>query len=414
VRDGLGSVDVDNKGSRPALRLGRKPIRRLTDMDRKVFMVKGWLGVVLSLILCLALVFSVVASAAAEEAEEGCDSCLTYPIMRPDMETLWEWIEAYNDAPRAYIEPEGFEVPSPRGSLSLLDHLDYNPVQRNQGSCGNCWAWSGTGCLGIALDVQEGIKNRLSVQYINSCEYDVIGKTCCTGGWLSNVADFYDPITGYDPLTDGVGQCIPWSNTNAHWQDGDASCDTACGSISTTPNYPITSINEATITTQTVGQTTSIANIKYQLDNNKAVWFGFFLPNNSAWSDFQNFWDNNGEDVVYAMDQFCGIAYDDSPGEGGGHAVLCVGYNDDNPANEYWIMLNSWGTGPTSNRPSGLFRIDMDMDYSCSYPGAGYAFYWQTLDVTFGDMGGDPDITVDPTSFEVTLPPDTTDDYTPG
>ena len=31
------------------------------------------------------------------------------------------------------------------------------------------------------------------------------------------------------------------------------------------------------------------------------------------------------------------------------YAVLCVGYNDDDPNNSYWIMLNSWGT---DRRPS--------------------------------------------------------------
>ena len=169
---------------------------------------------------------------------------------------------------------EGFQVPSPRGSLSLLDHLEYTPSERNQGGCGNCWAWAGTGCLEVALDVQKGTKDRLSVQYINSCEWNVIGKICCTGGWLFELADFYD----------ATDMAIPWSNTNAHWQDGDASCDTACGLISTTPNYPITSIEDVTIPTQKVGQATAIANIKNVLNQNKAVWFGFYLPNNTAWT----------------------------------------------------------------------------------------------------------------------------------
>jgi len=364
-----------------------------------MFKLRGkWLGVVLSLVLCLALVFSVVgvvATGSASADEEGRD----YPVMRPDRETLEEWIEAYNSAPRAYIEPEGFQVPSRRGSLSLLDHLEYTPSERDQGSCGNCWAWAGTGCLGVALDVQEGMKDRLSVQYINSCEYDVIGKTCCTGGWLSDVADFYDPGGA------GTGQCIPWSNTNAYWQDGDESCDTLCGSISESPNYPITSINEATIPTQTVDKATAIANIKYQLDSDKAVWFGFFMPNLSAWSDFCSFWSANGEEAVYEMDKY----NDDDYVSAYGHAVLCVGYNDE-PGDRYWIMLNSWGT--TTNRTNGLFRINMDMAYDCTYTGFGmYAFYWQNLDVTFGDMS-QPDIDISRTSFEKTLPPGTTENYT--
>jgi C1A family cysteine protease len=367
-------------------------------------MKKGWLGVVISLVLCLALVSSAVAPAAAEGAEEGCDSCQAYPIMHPDQETLERWIEAYNNAPRAYIKMEGFQVPSPRGSLDLLDHLEYIPSQRDQGSCGNCWAWAGTGCLEIALDVQEEVKDRLSVQYVNSCESDVIGKTCCDGGWLSEFADFYN----------ATGECIPWANGNAYWQSGDGSCGPDCSSISTDPNYPITAIQETTIVTQTVNQATAIANIKSVLSQNRAVWFGFFLPNDSAWDNFGTFWANSGEGEVYTIDQFCGEPWVDSgPNKGGGHAVLCVGYNDDDPENEYWIMLNSWGTD-SGGRPNGLFRINMDMAYNCTLPGLShyydsYAFMWQTLDVTFGAM---PDITVFPSSFEVTLPPDTTQDYT--
>lgn len=377
-------------------------------MGKGIVARKVWLWGVLSLVLCLALVSSAIAPAAAGDAERGCGACLSYPIMRPDPETLERWIEAYNNAPRVHIDRQGFQLPSPRGSLSLLDHLEYTPSERNQGSCGNCWAWAGTGCLGIALDVQEEIKDRLSVQYLNSCEWDEIGKACCAGGWLSDLADFYDPVTGYDPLTDGVGQCIPWANEHAHWQDGDASCDTACGSISTDPNYPITAIQETTIPTQTVSQATAIANIKDVLNQDKAVWFAFFLPTSDAWNDFRAFWNTGVESDVYAMDQFCGTPYDDSPGEGGGHAVLCVGYNDEDPENKYWIMLNSWGTAG-GNRPNGLFRINMDMNYQCVNDPY-YSFYWQTLDVTFNVSA--PDITVDPTSFDVTLPPDTTQDYT--
>jgi predicted transcriptional regulator len=44
-------------------------------------------------------------------------------------------------------------------------------------------------------------------------------------------------------------------------------------------------------------------------------------------------------------------------------------------------MLNSWGT--TKSRPDGLFMVSMDMNYSCTYSGLGYAYYWMTLDAEF-------------------------------
>jgi hypothetical protein len=194
------------------------------------------------------------------------------------------------------------------------------------------------------MDVEEGIKDRLSVQYINSCEHDVIGKTCCTGGWLYHLTDFYSKTC----------MAIPWSNVNAYWQDADASCDTSCASIGTTPNYPVACIDEVTVPThglgggEGMGQAAAIANIKDVLQQDRAVWFGFFVPTPSAWNDFCSFWSSDSESVVYDIDQFCGTPY----GDGAGHAVLCVGYNDDDPDNEYWIMLNSWGTTPS--RPNGF------------------------------------------------------------
>ena len=48
-------------------------------------------------------------------------------------------------------------------------------------------------------------------------------------------------------------------------------------------------------------------------------------------------------------------------------------------------MVNSWGTAGGS-RPNGIFRLDMKMDYDCTYFDQGESvsnFYWQTLDVSF-------------------------------
>ena len=323
-------------------------------------------------ILCLILALSVIGSVRADDEK-------TYPIMHPDQETLLKWIEDYNAAPLAHIDLEKQQIPSPQGSFSLLSHLEYTASERNQGSCSNCWAWAGTGCLGIALNVEHGRKVRLSVQYINSCESDVIGKVCCAGGNLSEFADFYT-ITG---------KCIPWSNTNADWQDVGAACAADhCASIAETPSYPITSIGDETIPTLpsdgVTDQDTAIANIKSVLNQNKAVYFAFLLPDAAAWTNFYAFWDDDPVAVLYDIDKYNGDVY---AAGGGAHAVLCVGYDDDDadPANHYWIMLNSWGT--ETDRPNGLFRITMDMDYDCvNLPY--YSFYWQSLDVTFYGGGG--------------------------
>ena len=319
-------------------------------MKRKLFL--GILGIFLAL--------SCAGGAWSDESKGP------YTIMKPDRETRLRWIQDYEMAPRAYIDKTiNFSI-MPGGSLSLLSHLQYIPSERNQGSCGNCWAWAGTGAMGIALDVEESILDRLSVQFISSCN---TAKSCCDGGWLSDLADFYT-IEGYT---------IPWSNTNANWQNGDGNCNVPCGSIATSPNYGIDSIEAQTVETHSVGQAQAIANIKNVLNQNKAVWFAFFMGTQEDWDNFNEFWGTQTEATLWNFDPTCGEPY---TADGGGHAVLCVGYNDDDPSNSYWIMLNSWGTAG-GDRPHGIFRLDMNMDYDCADSTGDYNLYWQTLDVSF-------------------------------
>jgi hypothetical protein len=160
-----------------------------------------------------------------------------------------------------------------------------------------------------------------------------------------------------------------------------------CETISTSPDYPITSITAETLSTHYVGQAQAIANIKNLLNQNKAVMFGFFMGTQEDWISFVTFWNTKTEDTLWDFDASCGKPYTSA---GGGHAVLCVGYNDNDPNNSYWIMLNSWGI--TEDRPNGLFRVDMDVDYNCADDAGEFNLYWQTLDIAFG---GTPTSTTD-------------------
>jgi hypothetical protein len=327
-----------------------------------------------------------------------------YPVMRPDLETWIKWMNDYETAPKAKIDEEiNFMLYQAQSfnygtSMDLLGHIDYDPIQRSQGTCGNCWAWAGTGLMEIAHDVQDGVFDRLSIQYINSCRAPGYG---CCGNNIGTFATWYA----------AQGMAIPWGNTNASFADGTNCCRdgdgnpcppaVTCLSISTTPNYPITSISESRIPTTSfwdgVDQATAIVNIKNALNQDEGVYFGFALPNSTAWGDFFDFWACDGGETEATLwdhpDDYCGIDWNNAKGEGGGHAVVILGYNDDDadPANHYWLALNSWATAG-GNRPNGLFRIPTQMNYSCFYPIPNTdpqesiaAFVFYILDVDFGN-----------------------------
>lgn len=303
----------------------------------------------------------------------------THTIMHPNHEDANRWLKGYKAAPRAYLSPRvALELTQVKGEhFSLLDYLNYMPSERNQGKCGNCWAWAGTGVMEIDNAYQNGAKDRLSVQYLTSNFNDGKGNNwACCGGWLEDLSDFYNS----EMLS------VPWSNTNALWKDGSRSCEDGSTSvpsnaISTQPHYNLSSAEVESVPTQGVGKEIAISNIKNVLRQGKAIWFGFFLPDNNAWNNYFTFWDLQKESSVWKPDLACGKSYNDH--EGGGHAVLCVGYDDTDPNNRYWIMLNSWGA--PSNRPNGLFLMSMDMNYDCSYLGLGNAFYWMTLNISYAN-----------------------------
>ncbi len=294
----------------------------------------------------------------------------SHPVMNSSSQKKQERFEKSKNLP--HIENVTRIMSS--GSVDLIPLVPYIGKSRNQGDCGNCWVWAGTTIMEVALNVQKSIKKRLSVQYLNSnfnkggtvkTRYSSDTESfACDGGTEADFAKFYRGSEGKKKL-------IPWSNKNASFADanggrkggyhGGKKTNRPASSIKVSPAYSLSTVSAAIIQTYGIGEAQAIANIKAAIDSNIAVEFDFYLPNEAAWNDLYDFWDNYDETALFNFDKYSGVPYDEKTG--GAHATVLVGYDDTDPdpANHYWKILNSWGN--TFLRPQGVFRIPMHMNY---------------------------------------------------
>lgn len=350
--------------------------------------------------LCLPiLLFLLVVSIA------GASTAGEHGLMRPSTGQLEAWNDAYNQAPAVSLEPARVRAAgSSTGSKDLLPYLDYVPDERDQGRVGNCWAWAGTGVMEIAHAVQEGVRDRLSIEYLDANYRPTSSNVrwAGDGGMLRDFTSFYAQTS----------IAVPWSNENADYRDGVAWCAengrslTPAYAIATDPHYSVQSITEERIPTRHLGQAQAIANIKSVLDSGRAVWIAFYLPNTTAWYSFYDHWDLVSENgPAWNPDPWVNTAWNER--EGAGHAVVCVGYNDTDPDNRYWVLLNSWGTMP--DRPNGLFHLSMDLDYDATvhtFEEDYASMLWMTERVEFEPTSSTTPQAIDSLPFTITAPGD--------
>ena len=304
-------------------------------------------------------------------------SSFAYPVMRLSAEQRALQNQQALAAPAADIDANIRQELASRlqgSSLSLLSRISYVPQERDQGANGSCWVWTGTGIMEIALNVQQNITARLSIQYLMSNYNGGSGPNWAgNGGDAALFASFYNTQK----------KIIPWSNLNAGYQDTFSTTGTIvpASSIVTTPNYGIASVTAAIIPTWGNGKDAAILNIKSILNQNRAVFFGFYLANASDWNQFFSFWDNQSESALWEYGFSDGKPYD--PVTGGGHGLLCVGYDDSDPdpSQHYWLMVNSWGTA--AGRPNDLLRIPMEYTYDAADSSGAYNTEWWTITPTY-------------------------------
>ncbi|PWR74611.1 PKD domain-containing protein [Methanospirillum stamsii] len=313
-----------------------------------------------------------------------------HPIMDISVKQAEEHHKKMVESPHAHtFLPASIQmIPEykPKGSVNLLQYYAYNPEERDQGTCGNCWVWSGTASAAIQHGIKNSITDDLSVQLFNSYYQsggtDTVG--ACCGGFMDVFADVYEKI----------GYFIPLTNKGAEYYDRNA---TTCKSqkqlneIDTNFSYPIKSINYGAIDT-TSSNSDAIINIKRMLDSGYPVDIAAYFTS-EEYTAFNNFWSLYTEDYLF---QWGGVEANRT--NSGGHEMLIIGYEDDTVL-PYWEILNSWGTAD-GNRTRGTFRMPQNIDYVNSYVNIGgerYAqFTFDVVDVEFENYSPVPTQTPDP------------------
>jgi hypothetical protein len=236
---------------------------------------------------------------------------------------------------------------------------------KNQGNCGSCWAFGTVGPLECNIKIKDAVTTDLSEQWLVSCNRD---GWSCGGGWWAH--DYHqwktDPCGGTGAVLEAD---FPYTATNAP-----CNCP-----------YPH----------------------EYLIDSWAYIGNDSSIPPVSAVK--QAIMDYGPVSVaVYAnsaMQGYTGGVFNGCASGQVNHAVVLVGWDDNQGSGGVWFMRNSWGTGWGEN--GGYMRIP----YNCSSIGyaACYVNYAGTAPrISFAYPDGRPEMALPGgTTFRVNVLPDT-------
>jgi C1A family cysteine protease len=260
------------------------------------------------------------------------------------------------------VEPDNWWVDAPfdpctsRGNLpDYYDWRDYGgctPV-KNQGSCGSCWAFATVGPLECNILIKDGAEVDLSEQWLVSCNRDGYG---CNGGWWAH--DYHQWKT--DPCG-GTGAVL---EAEFPYVGYDAPCDCP---------YPHEYLIDDWAFIGSSQGIPPIDSIKQAIMDYGPVSVAVFA---------------NAAMQAYNGGIFSGCENGDV-----NHAVVLVGWDDNQGSNGVWFMRNSWGQG--WGEDGGYMRIP----YGCSNIGysANYIDYTSSgggdkqVDIEIHRITNDPD-----------------------
>jgi hypothetical protein len=237
---------------------------------------------------------------------------------------------------------------------------DYTTSAKNQQQCGACWCFAAIGALESVVEIANsnpGMNPDLSEQYPLSCTgpQGVCPNDCVTGGnayWAFWYMGTAAPQNGALPET-----CFPYAAVDANGCDFNGCgyapvlCNAKCATwqsqlVQTITGYGFDDASgSGTLTPQ---------KIKNQLANGPVcLSIDVFADFNPGPGNSPSF-DGNG---IYRWDGVSAYT--------GGHAILCVGYQDSLGC---WICKNSWGAG--WGNMQGFFKIaygQCNIEYDMSW-----------------------------------------------
>ncbi len=232
-----------------------------------------------------------------------------------------------------------FDPCEPRRDLpAAFDWRDYDgctPI-RNQGSCGSCWAFSAIGPMECGIRIEDGVSVDLSEQWLVSCTE----AGTCDGGWPGEALEYLRCDGDADPCGDRGAvyeSDFPYE-----------AADVYCGCPYDHP-YCI----QSWAYVGSSGGIPSPEQIKQAIYDHGPV--SVCLTTEGAFGSYDS-----------------GVYNDCQDGEIN-HAVVLVGWDDNQGSEGVWILRNSWGTGWGEG---GYMRIE----YGCNRIGyaAAYVDYLPT------------------------------------
>jgi inhibitor of cysteine peptidase len=207
--------------------------------------------------------------------------------------------------PTSLLSVEPGEV-DPLGLPSAFNWCDLGvctPV-RNQGNCGSCWAFSTVAPLESNILYRDGIQRDLSEQYLLSCNYDGWD---CSGGWFAHEYHQWKIPSG-EP---GAGTV--YETDFPYTAQGD-------------PCYPPHTHHEKIIDWDYVGNYYGVppeTSIKQAILDHGPVSVAIHIDS--------------------AFRSYTGDVFETNEVGTPNHAVVLVGWDDDQGINGIWYLRNSWG-----------------------------------------------------------------------